>query len=147
MNYLEDRFQKSGISQLTTFIKDEFQGNYAYITTCKTCKRVSKKNEVFYELELIIQNNRKLSQSLKNYLSEENLSGTNQYHCDDCGLVDATRKIKLIDLPPVLNFQLIRYSYQAGTKIKIMDDIEFPKTLDMSRYLDAFVFIIIIIYS
>lgn len=53
-----------------------------------------------------------LSMSLEEYLSVEELHGENQYFCESCGLrIDATRSIKLRELPSVLNFQLKRYVF------------------------------------
>lgn len=55
-----------------------------------------------------------LDESLNDYLNEENLQGENQYMCESCKTrVDATHSTKLRSLPPVLNFQLKRFVFNA----------------------------------
>jgi len=46
-------------------------------------------------------------------LQEQVLNGDNQYYCERCGCKnDATRRIRLKSLPPVLNFQLARFVFE-----------------------------------
>ena len=45
-------------------------------------------------------------------LQEEKLEGANRYSCDNCkSKQDATRRIQLLELPPVLNVQLLRFVF------------------------------------
>jgi len=44
------------------------------------------------------------------------LNGDNQYYCERCACKhDATRRIRLKSLPPVLNFQLARFVFEKYT--------------------------------
>ena len=50
---------------------------------------------------------------------------------------DATRCVRLKELPPVLNLQLNRFIFdmQTGNKKKLNSQVQFPEELDMSRFL------------
>ena len=50
---------------------------------------------------------------------------------------DATRCVRLKDLPPVLNLQLNRFIFdmQTGNKKKLNSQVQFPEELDMSKFL------------
>ena len=52
-------------------------------------------------------------------------------------LQDATRCVRLKDLPPVLNLQLNRFIFdmQTGNKKKLNSQVQFPEELDMSKFL------------
>jgi hypothetical protein len=54
-------------------------------------------------------------------------------------MVDAVRYIKLKELPPILHFSLMRFGFDAKTmdRKKSNSFIEYPKTLDMSDYVDG----------
>lgn len=68
----------------------------------------------FYELELNVKGLSSLEESLDDYFSIEKLAGDNQFFCESCNArVDATHCSKLRSLPPVLNFQLKRFVYDA----------------------------------
>jgi ubiquitin carboxyl-terminal hydrolase 48 len=54
-----------------------------------------------------------LSEAIDKYLIEEQLTGTNQYHCTTCNnKKDASRFIRLDSLPDTLNIQLLRFVFQ-----------------------------------
>ena len=50
---------------------------------------------------------------------------------------DATRCVRLAELPPVLNLQLNRFIFdmQTGRKKKLNSFVQFPEVLNMSQYL------------
>ena len=77
-----------------------------------------------------------ITSCISNLIKDEILSGDNKYHCDNCGLVEAVRRLKLIKLPPVLNFQLLRFVYDPakGSKKKLSTSVKFPRVLDMSEF-------------
>lgn len=53
-----------------------------------------------------------MEESLLQFLQEEELSGSNQYHCSRCSkLSDASRKVLLHALPPHLIVQLKRFVF------------------------------------
>lgn len=119
-------------------IKEQFCGQYAYVTRCSKCSYSSERLSNFYELDLNIQGHKTLAESLKLFLQEENLDGDNQYMCCHCNAKqDATRAIELKSLPPVLNLQLLRFVFDVkkGSKKKLNSCIQFPDVLDMRPYL------------
>lgn len=70
-------------------------------------------------------------------LAEENLEGDNQYNCPSCGRKrDAIRSTRLLDLPPVLHFTLLRFVYdlKAFERKKSKAKITFPKELELGGH-------------
>ncbi|KAG0305301.1 hypothetical protein BGZ97_001156 [Linnemannia gamsii] len=125
---------------LRSFIRDQFQGHYSYITTCKKCETSSVRDCTFYELMLNIKENCILMDCFDEFVEDEDLVGSDRYLCSHCdSLQDATRKIKLDSLPKVLNIQLMRFVYDATTwtKKKSKDMIRFPLTIDVADLLGS----------
>ncbi|ESO85194.1 hypothetical protein LOTGIDRAFT_130809 [Lottia gigantea] len=119
-------------------IQEQFRGQYFYVITCKNCGGESKTSSMFYELDLNIQGQKTLQQALDNFLQEEVLEGENRYLCRYCQeKQDATRAIRLDTIPPVLNLQILRFIFdkKTGHKKKLNSFLQFPDTLDMSKYL------------
>ena len=94
-----------------TMFRDCFTGQSQYETVCDTCKYSSEaRKEDFKELQLPVQ--KRLHDSFKEYLKEERLENDNKYFCVQCkSKQNATRRMKLLKLPPVLNLQLMRFIY------------------------------------
>ena len=139
MSLLEGIFKKCVVPDVQSFIPNEFKGLNRYQTKCKKCGKVSQRDSSFSELELSIAGNKTIGECLRSLVKEEILSGDNKYDCEKCGLVDATRKLCLVTLPPVLNIQLLRFVYDAetGTKKKLHTPLTFGRTLEMKPFLDA----------
>ncbi|KAF9541857.1 hypothetical protein EC957_002627 [Mortierella hygrophila] len=136
MALIDNHLQSQEDAYLRSFIKDQFQGHYSYITTCKRCKRSSVRDCTFYELMLNIKENHSLMDCFNEFVKAEELVGLDRYSCSFCeSLQDATREIKLDILPKVLNIQLMRFVYDAttSTKKKSKDTIRFPLTIDFSK--------------
>ena len=75
---------------------------------------------------------------LDDFLKEEKLEGDNQYYCNGCeSKQDATRCVRLSQLPPVLNLQLNRFIFdmQTGRKKKLNSFVHFPEVLEMASFL------------
>ncbi|XP_051175741.1 ubiquitin carboxyl-terminal hydrolase 48-like isoform X2 [Leptopilina boulardi] len=112
------------------------QGQQSYINCCKTCGTEYPTTTTFYELDLQLAQT--LKESINKYLSEEQLTDTNQYHCAKCNAKqDARRFIRLDSLPEVLNIHFLRFVFNrlSGQKKKVNTAIQFPEKLDMSQYL------------
>ncbi|XP_011643661.1 ubiquitin carboxyl-terminal hydrolase 48-like isoform X2 [Pogonomyrmex barbatus] len=104
-------------------------------TCCSTCSTEYPTSTTFYELDLQLAAT--LKEAIDNYLSEEQLTGANQYHCVTCNdKKDARRFIRLESLPETLNIQLMRFVFHrdSGQKKKLNSYIQFPEDLDMSEY-------------
>lgn len=119
-------------------IQHEFVGHYEYITRCSGCGQQSRSGSKFYEIDLNIKDHLNFSECLEEFLREEKLDGENQYRCQYClQKQDAVRRIHLLDLPPTLNFQLLRFVYdrQTQSKKKLSSYLVFPEVLDMNEYI------------
>ncbi|XP_014488436.1 PREDICTED: ubiquitin carboxyl-terminal hydrolase 48-like isoform X4 [Dinoponera quadriceps] len=104
-------------------------------TCCSTCGTEHPTSTTFYELDLQLAAT--LKEAIDKYLSEEQLTGANQYHCTTCNdKKDARRFIRLETLPETLNIQLMRFVFHrdSGQKKKLNSYIQFPEDLDMSEY-------------
>ncbi|KAL0277920.1 UNVERIFIED_CONTAM: hypothetical protein PYX00_005034 [Menopon gallinae] len=138
MQRLEESFQCSSNEKTRRLIQDQFRGEYSYVTTCCNCSKESERESYFYELELKVKNCNSILDSLQEFLNEEPLTGDNKYFCSNCNdKHNAFTRIRLQELPPVLQLQLLRYEIDStiGTRRKIHSAIQFPDVLDMSPYL------------
>eukprot|EP01119_Soliformovum_irregulare_P018254 TRINITY_DN5563_c0_g1_i1.p1 TRINITY_DN5563_c0_g1~~TRINITY_DN5563_c0_g1_i1.p1 ORF type:complete len:1047 (+),score=301.44 TRINITY_DN5563_c0_g1_i1:343-3141(+) len=136
---IERRHEGHANSRLKDLIKNEFGGKYRYVTTCQQCGNQTMSDTEFNDLSLSIKGNSTLSNLLKDFSAEESMTDGNQYNCESCQrLVDATRKIEITALPPVINFQLLRFYYDqtTGQKRKRRSRISFPQMLDMASYVN-----------
>ncbi|XP_032686910.1 ubiquitin carboxyl-terminal hydrolase 48-like isoform X2 [Odontomachus brunneus] len=123
-------------SELKQMLQRLTQGKYSYINCCSTCGTEYPTSTTFYELDLQLAAT--LKEAIDKYLSEEQLTGANQYHCTTCNdKQDARRFIRLETLPDTLNIQLMRFVFHrdSGQKKKLNSYIQFPEDLDMSEYI------------
>ena len=112
ISLLESKLNNQICREVREMIQSQFCGNYAYVTTCCACQRESKRPSSFYELDLTLQGNKTLADCMDGFLKEERLSGDNQYFCEGCRCKqDATRCVRLLNLPKVLNLQLNRFIF------------------------------------
>ena len=124
--------------EVRSIVQNQFRGEYAYVTKCCKCERESKRPSFFYELDLPLQGQKTLLSCLDDFLKEEKLEGDNQYYCNGCeSKQDATRCVRLSQLPPVLNLQLNRFIFdmQTGRKKKLNSFVHFPELLEMGSFL------------
>jgi ubiquitin carboxyl-terminal hydrolase 48 len=137
LSHVEERFQSSDAPEVKNLVRGHFQGTFSYVTTCKNCGTTSRKLTSFTELELSIEKHATVEEALRAFVAEEELTGDNKYSCDTCdSLQDATRRIEIERLPPVLNLQLLRFQFDMGTldKKKVHTTVSFPLALDMSAF-------------
>ncbi|XP_074107482.1 ubiquitin carboxyl-terminal hydrolase 48 [Cotesia typhae] len=134
--HIEGKIQQN--HHLKTLLQRLTQGTYSYVNRCSTCSSEYETPTTFYELDLQLAPT--LKQAIENYLSEEDLSGTNKYLCRNCkDKRDAKRFIRLNTLPDTLNFQLLRFVFhrESAQKKKLTSSISFPEELDMSEHLNC----------
>ncbi|EGC36650.1 hypothetical protein DICPUDRAFT_31545 [Dictyostelium purpureum] len=118
------------------FLKRLFQGQCHYITECLKCHGKSKSASSFLEIQVQVEGSSGLEESLKRYFSKETI---NDYFCKKCNSNnDCSRSIELTRIPPYLNFQLLRYTFDKNTfrKKKIHDSFSFPLELNLSNFLN-----------
>ncbi|GFG35467.1 hypothetical protein Cfor_09123, partial [Coptotermes formosanus] len=139
ISMLEERLSHQSSPLVKNIINEQFCGKYSYVTKCQQCGTESAQPSLFYELELNIAGHKTLADCLEEFLKKEKLEGADRYHCTVCkAKQDATRNIKLDELPPVLNLALMRFVFdrQKGSKKKLNSYLMFPENLDMSPYLN-----------
>uniref|UniRef100_A0A6B2KXL7 ubiquitinyl hydrolase 1 n=1 Tax=Arcella intermedia TaxID=1963864 RepID=A0A6B2KXL7_9EUKA len=137
ITHVEEIFSSSSLPHVKNLISGQFRGKSQYITTCAKCKKSSIRDSSFYEIDLNIQGHSSLESCIDEYIGIESLDGNNQYRCTDCELQNADRRISLVELPQVLNFQLLRFCYdiKTGTRRKISKLLNVPIVLDMKPFM------------
>ncbi|XP_076679799.1 ubiquitin carboxyl-terminal hydrolase 48 isoform X2 [Andrena cerasifolii] len=132
--HIEGKLQQN--TDLKQMLQRLTQGRYSYINCCSKCGTEYPTSTTFYELDLQLAAT--LKEAVETYLSVEQLTGPNQYHCVTCNdKKDARRFIRLESLPETLNIQLMRFVFHrdSGQKRKLNSFIQFPEDLDMSEYI------------
>ena len=79
--------------------------------------------------------------ALENYLKPDVLEGENQYQCSKCEMkVDALKGFRLVKCPKILSLSLNRFTldYSTFMRVKIMDRVSFPFTLNMNDYMKGY---------
>mmetsp|Transcript_27748 Transcript_27748/g.46046 ORF Transcript_27748/g.46046 Transcript_27748/m.46046 type:complete len:368 (+) Transcript_27748:4-1107(+) len=102
-----------------SIVVDLFQGQLRNTMVCGTCGFRKVKFEPFMYLSLPISFATKtLDDCLELFCEKEHLKGENQWFCSGCGThVDATKKLDLWMLPPILIIHLKRFNHR-GDKIE-----------------------------
>ncbi|KAJ3400670.1 Ubiquitin carboxyl-terminal hydrolase 48, partial [Chytridiales sp. JEL 0842] len=114
-----------------------FEARKTWITRCLKCGTESLREDLYREIELHILENGTILDSIREQLKEERLDGDNQYFCSTCkSKQDAVRFPQFNTLPPVLNFQLMRFVYDQSVqdKRKIRTAVKFPLTINMKPF-------------
>ena len=115
-------------------IKKLFCGKFANIIKCTNANYETQKIEKFYYLQLQVRNCGDISNSFREFLAPQKLDGPNQYNTTEFGLQDAIITTSFVELPPVLNIHLQRFT---NLKVKINDRLSFPEFLDLSPFIDS----------
>ncbi|PWA01967.1 hypothetical protein BB558_001902 [Smittium angustum] len=85
---------------------------------CHNCSSISSKYDKFFDLSLPVQNCSSIKKSLRKFVEQEHLTGSNKYKCTKCQkLVSATKQMSIAKLPQILTLQLVRFSPFNGAKI------------------------------
>ena len=102
---------KNYLRRNRSLVVDLFQGQLRNTCKCLTCGHVNIRFEPFMYLSLPISDkSRSLEHCMDLYLDEEVLKGADQWYCEKCKThVDATKKIDLWILPPILIVHLKRF--------------------------------------
>ena len=141
LTLLEHRFAAQ--PSLRGIIQDLFRGQSGYETVCMTCSTPSEsssRSDNFYELDVPVRGFKSLHESLHSLLHEEILDQDNQYSCDRCGgKRDATRRLTIRALPPLLSISLQRFVYDfvKGDRVKASDKFAFPLELSGAALVGA----------
>ncbi|WWC62222.1 uncharacterized protein I303_104817 [Kwoniella dejecticola CBS 10117] len=133
MSVLASEFAKHPDAKIRSFMKDQFEGEMEYVTTCE-CGYESKTTNTFLELELNLRDKSTLSDCLSALKNPEILEGDNLYNCPACMRKrEATREQRPTRYPPVLHMALMRFVFDAKTmsRRKSPASITYPKQIDL----------------
>jgi len=121
-----------------SFLVDLMQGQLLSSLTCSCCGHKSRQFDPFLYLSLPVDwEMTMLTDALDKYLNEEQLTGDEQWYCEKCcKKVDATKKIDLRMLPPILVLHLkrIAFNIRSGKLSKIGRLLSSPTEIDLSGY-------------
>jgi len=115
-----------------------YKGALLNMVQCMNCKRVSLREEDYYDISLVIKNKKEITESLDEFTETETMKDENAYFCEKCNSKQTAQKsIKFKTFPRILNLQLKRFEYdwERDVRVKLHDEISFPMLLDMSKYL------------
>uniref|UniRef100_A0A915K076 USP domain-containing protein n=1 Tax=Romanomermis culicivorax TaxID=13658 RepID=A0A915K076_ROMCU len=135
LDYLESKMENTSPKNT---IPNLFQGKMKSYIRCKNVKFESRREELFYDLQLNVRGKRDIYESFKDYITVERLDGENKYDAGEHGLQEAEKGVIFLQFPPVLHLQLMRFQYDPrhDRNVKINDRFEFPETLTLEEYLE-----------
>jgi len=125
-----------------SIIVDLFQGQLRSTVVCARCGHSSISFDPFMYLSVpVVQASGgaplDVEQCVEKFSAEERLDGDNAWFCDKCkARVQASKRIELWKLPPLLVVHLKRFSFDArGRAAKISTYVDFPLLdLDLAPY-------------
>jgi ubiquitin carboxyl-terminal hydrolase 7 len=101
---LQDEIMKG--TPMAGTISRLFEGKSQMVIRCKNVDFKSERTEVFHDLSLNVKGLGNLRAAFDQYVAEEELTGDNKYRAEGHGLQDATKGLRFIRFPPVLQLQL-----------------------------------------
>lgn len=126
-----------------TLVNDLYQGALKDYVQCHTCGYESSRIDNFLDLSLVIrpfgseEMMKSVEEAIELFLRPELLNKENQWMCDKCQTKrDAIKGLKFSKLPYLLSLQLKRFDFDYATmnRIKLHNQVTFPKYLDMNSY-------------
>lgn len=120
-------------------INELFQGvleNYVSVSEMDYC---GTKEELFYDLQLVVKNNKDIYTSFDAFFQVEVLEGKNSYCLERDGertYHRAEKGVRLKHTPPILLLHLTRFDYSAQLgESKVFNKWAYYHTLDLSKYM------------
>lgn len=143
LNNLEAKLNKQLSSNDEPFgtnaIKELFQGileNYVHV---KEEDYYGSTEEPFYDLQLVVKNNKDVYTSLDAFFQVEILDGRNQYCLERDGnrtYHRAEKGVRLKEAPPILLLHLTRFDFSMTTgESKVFTRWAYYNTLNLARYM------------
>lgn len=127
-------------------ISSLYEGTMVDYVRCQTCGYESQREDKFMDLSLTVRNdfdkvyNESVEKAIENYCNEEQLTGGNQYFCQQCNAKrDASKGLKLKSLPHILMLQLKRFDldYETMQRKKLNDKVTFPLILNLNPFISG----------
>lgn len=121
---------------------DLFQGQLRSCLTCLECNYRSSRFDPFLYMSVQVTRRMKtLEEAISAFLAGETLSGSEQWHCERCKKkVDATKKIDLWKMPPVLVLHLKRFEHSLQFSRSSKIDVPIVtglRGLDFSQHMSS----------
>ncbi|KAJ1523753.1 hypothetical protein ONE63_001586 [Megalurothrips usitatus] len=138
---LEQKFKDTDQAD---FINNLYQGKLVDYVTCLECKTEKKRIDTFLDIPLPVRpfgSNvayNSVAEAMHAFIQPETLDGNNQYFCETCNKkCDAHKGLKFSHFPYILTLHLKRFDfdYNAMTRIKLTDRVEFPQVLNINGFL------------
>ena len=123
-------------------IQDLFEGQLENYIECLDIDYKSTKVEPFYDIPVNVRGFTgepllSLENALREFTAVEVMEGDNAYDAESRGKQRAKKGIRFAKFPPVLSFQLKRFSfdYEKLDNVKVNDRFSFPTSLDSDEFL------------
>ena len=122
-------------------LADLYSGRLEDVIVCRSCHTRRSRVDTFQDLSLSLGSCSSLDQAIEEFTKVEQMEGENMLRCesDKCGgkKVEATKGLKLSELPQILTFQLKRFTFDFNLmqRTKVNGMFDFPQRLDMSRFM------------
>lgn len=136
---LEERLKGTTMDRA---IQNLFEGQVENYIECMDIDYKSTKQEAFYDIPLNVRGFTgepllSLENALREFTAVEVMEGDNAYDAESHGRQRARKGIRFTKFPPVLSFQLKRFSfdYEKLDNVKVNDRFTFPLELDLDPYL------------
>jgi hypothetical protein len=115
-----------------------YSGTILNYIDCVGVDYSSKREENFFDLQLLVKGCKDLEASFDDYVEVEKMEGDNKYMAEGHGLQDARKGVRFLKFPPVLTLHLRRFEYDPyrDDMVKVNDRYVFPETVDLDSYLD-----------
>ena len=130
-----DKIEESVINTKYKYlINNLFIGKICNVNTCTSCSHKSYRFEDFKAITIEVDQLNDINESLKNYISEENIE---DYLCSNCNQKVNLKKATFIaKLPNILIVHLnrIKMNTETGGFEKIYSKFEFPEDLNLKKY-------------
>jgi ubiquitin carboxyl-terminal hydrolase 8 len=124
-----------------SFLVDLLQGQLRSVVICSVCGCESKAFDPFLYITLPVNSKMQtLEEAIIDFLAIEKLDGDNCWKCPRCKKrVEATKKIDIWKMPPVLVVQLKRFKFDRRRRdfAKIKGLIKVPMHVDLTRFVSS----------
>jgi len=131
---LETKLKKT---ELSLEIPKLFQGKTRTVFKCKNIDFIKNVEESFMDISLMVQDCKTIYDSFDKETQQYILEGENMYNTELFGLQETEVCTKFVEFPSVLHLHLRRFERDPirDRSIKINSRLEFPSTLDLSKYM------------
>ncbi|KAK9353015.1 hypothetical protein V1505DRAFT_387697 [Lipomyces doorenjongii] len=113
----------------TRWVHELFEGLLTSETKCLTCENVSRRDEMFLDLSIDLEQHTSVTSCLRQFSASEMLCESNKFHCDCCGgLQEAEKRMKINRLPRILALHLKRFKFTEDMQrnVKLFHKVMFP---------------------